>query len=55
VAEISRQQGVSQAAFCKWRQPYNGMDASELKRLKAVYAEMDVDLKVAKKIIEKKL
>ena len=65
VAEISREYGVSQAAFYKWRQRYNGMDATELKRLKdleeenrrlkAMYAELALDLKVAKEIIEKKL
>ena len=65
VAEISREHGVSQAAFYKWRQRYNGMDATELKRLKgreeetrrlkAMYAELALDLKVAKEIIEKKV
>ncbi len=55
VAEISREHGVSQAAFYKWRQRYNGMDATELKRLKAMYAELALDLRVAKEIIEKKL
>ena len=65
VAEISREHGVSQAAFYKWRQRYNCMDATELKRLKdleeenrrlkAMYAELALDLKVAKEIIEKKL
>jgi putative transposase len=65
VAEISREHGVSQAAFYKWRQRYNGMDATELKRLKeleeenrrlkAMYAELALDLKVATEIIEKKL
>lgn len=65
VAEISREHGVSQAAFYKWRQRYNGMDATELKRLKdleeenrrlkAMYAELALDLKVSKEIIEKRL
>ncbi len=64
-AEISREYGVSQAAFYKWRQRYNGMDATELKRLKeleeenrrlkAMYTELALDLKVAKEIIEKKV
>jgi putative transposase len=64
-AEIGRKYGVSKAAFYKWRQRYNGMDATELKRLKELeedntrlkkmYAELALDLKVAKEIIEKKL
>lgn len=59
-AEISREHGVSQAAFYKWRQRYNGMDATELKRLKdleeenrrlkAMYAELALDLKSAKEM-----
>ncbi|QNF31665.1 IS3 family transposase [Adhaeribacter swui] len=63
-AEISREHGLSQAAFYKWRQRYNGMDATELKRLKdleeenrrlkAMYAELALDLKLAKEIIGKK-
>jgi hypothetical protein len=55
----------SQAAFYKWRQRYGGMEGSELKklkeleeenrRLKQMYAELALDLKLAKEIIEKKL
>ena len=64
-AEISREYGVSQAAFYKWRQRFGGMDASEMKRLKELeeensklkrmYAELALDLQVAKEVIEKKL
>lgn len=64
-AELSREHGVSHAAFYKWRERYGGMSASELKRLKELeeenrrlkhmYAELALDLKVAKEIIEKKL
>jgi putative transposase len=64
-AEISREHGVSQAAFYKWRERYGGMDAKEMKRLKELeeentrlkkmYAELALDLRVAKEIIEKKL
>ncbi len=64
-AEISREYGVSQATFYKWRQRYAGMQASELKklkeledensRLKKMYAELALDLKIAREIIEKKL
>ncbi len=34
VEQISREHGVSKASFCKWRQRYGGLEASELKRLK---------------------
>jgi putative transposase len=63
--EINREHGVSKASFYKWRQRYGGMDASELKkikeleeensRLKRMYANLAMDLDVAKYIIEKKL
>ena len=65
VEEITREHSVSRASFYKWRQRYGGMDASELKRLKELeeenrklkmmYTELALDLKVAKEIIEKKL
>ena len=65
VEEIIRDHGVSRASFYKWRQRYGGMEASELKRLKELeeetrrlkimYAEQALDLKVARAIIEKKL
>lgn len=65
VQEIIREYGVSKAAFYKWRERYGGMNAEELKRLKTLeeenrrlkhmYAELALDLKLAKEIIEKKL
>lgn len=65
VSEITRDHGVSQATFYKWRQRYGGLDATELKRikeleeenrrLKMMYTEIALDLKIAREIIEKKL
>jgi len=65
VEEITRDYGVSRAAFYKWRERYGGMSASELKRLKELeeensklkrmYANLALDLEAAKYIIEKKL
>lgn len=65
VQTIIRDHGVSKATFYKWRQRYQGMDTKSLKRLKDLelenqklkhmYAELALDLKVAKEIIEKKL
>lgn len=64
-ADITREHGVSKAALYKWRQRYGGMDASELKRikeleeensrLKKMYANVSMELDVARYIIEKKL
>lgn len=63
--EITRAHGISRAALYKWRQRYGGMEASELKRvkqleeenarLKKMYANLAMELDVAKYIIEKKL
>lgn len=65
VEEITREYGVSRAAFYKWRERYGGMSASELNRLKEfeeenaklkrMYANLALDLEAAKYIIEKKL
>ncbi len=63
--EIAREYGVSKASLYKWRQRYGGMEASELKRikeleeenarLKRMYANLAMDLDVAKYLLEKKL
>ena len=60
-----REHGISKATFYKWRQRYGGMEASELKRvkqleeenakLKRMYADLAIELDMAKYIIEKKL
>jgi putative transposase len=65
ISTIIREYGISQSTFYKWRQRYGGMEASELKRIKALeeenaklkrmYAEMALELDMAKYIIEKKL
>ena len=63
--ELSRQHGFSKATFYKWKAKYSGMDVSTLKRLreleeenrrlKQMYAELSLDHKVLKDIVEKKL
>lgn len=65
VEEITREHGISRAAFYKWRERYGGMTASELRRvkeleeenakLKRMYANLVLDLEAARYIIEKKL
>lgn len=63
--ELTRDYGVSRACLYKWRQRYGGMEASELKRikeleeenarLKRMYANLAMELDVAKYLLEKKL
>ena len=57
--------GVSKVTFYKWHQRYGGMEASELRKvkqleeenakLKRMYAELALELDMAKYVIEKKL
>lgn len=64
-SEVSRSYGLSQATLYNWKKKYGGMEASDLKKLKALeeenrklkrmYAELALDHQMAKEIIEKKL
>lgn len=65
VKDVCRELGVSPATFYQWRSKYGGMEASDLKRmkeleeenrrLKQMYAELSLDHKVLKDIVERKL
>ena len=62
--EITREHGVSKASLYKWKNRYGGVEPTELKRikeleeenarLKRMYANLAMELGVAKYIIEKK-
>lgn len=64
VEELSRQYGFSKSSFYKWKAKYGGMDASSLKRLKELeeentrlkqmYADISLEYKALKDILEKK-
>ena len=63
--DLSRQHGFSKATYYKWKTQYGGMDVSALKRLKELeeenrrlkqmYAELSLEHKALKDIVEKKL
>ncbi len=63
--ELVRSYGISRATLYNWRKKYGGMEASEMKRvkeletentrLKRMYANLAMELDLAKYIIEKKL
>ena len=65
VADLCREHGMSQAMFYKWRSKFGGMDASLMKRmkeleaenarLKKMYADAMLGMKILQETIEKKL
>ena len=63
--DICRELGINRATFYNWKKKYGGMQTSELKRLKELeeenrklkqmYADLSLDHRILKDIIEKKL
>ena len=64
VKEVCREYGMSDATYYNWKAKYGGMEASDVKRLKELedenrklkqmYAELSLEHKVLKDVIEKK-
>jgi putative transposase len=65
VKEICRKHGISDATYYNWKSKYGGMSASDLKRLKEMerelsqlkrmYADMAMENRALRDLIEKKL
>jgi putative transposase len=65
VNEIWRKHGISAGTYYKWKAKYGGLEASELKRirelerevmkLKHMYADLALENRALKDVIEKKL
>ena len=65
VKDLCRKHGISDATYYNWKAKYGGMSASELKRtkeleaenakLKRMYAELALENRAMKELIEKKL
>lgn len=65
VKKVCRECGSSDATYYNWKSKYGGMEASDVKRLKELeeenrrlkqmYAELSLDHKLLKDVIEKKL
>jgi putative transposase len=65
VQDICRELGIGRATFYKWKSKYGGLEVSDLKRLKELeaenrrlkqmYAESELQNRVLKDVIEKKL
>jgi putative transposase len=65
VNDICREQGIHQSTYYNWKKKYGGMQLQEMqrlkqleeenRRLKQMYAELSLDHKILKDVIEKKL
>lgn len=65
VKDICRELGISSATFYQWRSKYGGLETSDLhrlkeletenRRLKQMYADLSLDHKILKDVVEKKL
>lgn len=65
VKDIARELGISDATFYNWKAKYGGMEANDVKRLKdlegehaelkKMYAELSMENRAMKNLIEKKL
>ena len=65
IDDLFRENGISKATVYNWKKKYSGMDGGQVRqlkelqdenrRLKHMYAELSLDYKLAKEIIEKKL
>ena len=65
VQEVCRKHGISDATYYNWRSKYGGMEVSDLRRmkemeqelhqLKRMYADMALENRALKDLIEKKL
>ncbi len=65
VKDMCREYEISEATYYNWRSKYGGMEASDVeklkdleaenRKLKQMYAELSLDNKALKEIVEKKL
>lgn len=65
VKDITRNLGISEATYYNWKSKYGGMEASDIRRLrdlesehaelKKMYAELCIENRAMKNLIEKKL
>ena len=63
VKAVCREYGIAEATYYRWKSKYGGMEASDIKRLKELeeenrrlkqmYADLSLDHKILKDIVEK--
>lgn len=65
VKDVSREHGISENTYYNWKSKYGGMELSDIRRmkeledenrrLKQMYADLSLENRVLKDVIEKKL
>jgi putative transposase len=65
VVEICREMGIHKATLYNWKKKYGGMEVNQLsqfkelqeenRKLKAMYADLALDHRILKEIVEKKI
>ncbi len=65
VKDVCREHGISDATYYNWKAKYGGMEASDIKRLKALeeenrklkqmFADLSLENRALKDVIEKKI
>lgn len=65
VKDVCREHGISENTYYNWKSKYGGMDVSDIRRmreledenrrLKQMYADLSLENRVLKDVIEKKL
>ena len=65
VVDACREHEISEATYYKWKAKYGGMEAADIRRLreleeenrrlKHMYAELSLDHRILKEVLEKKL
>ena len=65
VKEVGREYGISDATYYSWKARYGGVEASDIKllkelenesrRLKSMFADLSLEHRILKDIVEKKL
>ncbi len=65
IKDVCREAGISEAPYNNWKAKYGGMEASDIKkmkdledenrRLKQMFAELSLECRALKNVIEKKL
>ena len=50
--QVCKRLGVSEATYHRWKKQYGGAGAEEVRRLKAIVADLELDKRILKEALE---